>query len=285
MMAVPELFTVAGALTREQRSAIEDGYPGGSAGQILHQMHRIGGHAGDVAAFLAGRPDLAADPAAPYAVLALIHVGQLDEASVTELLDRARLTSLRVSVADIRAGRLPGGAAGVLWTDIGFTECRPHLTDPAWRPDNLQDPDARTGVVLAGYIRCDACADTAITYEQVRALRGAAATAGDTGQVRMCDRALLGSTTAWEQCREVIVSARLRAAEDPPPDWTGTEFTVPQGMDHEGDRAVVTGPHAQPGTWEARITEPDRSDSDCDGALIAITGASLEFALAEGGGA
>ena len=76
---------------------------------------------------------------------------------VIEMLNRRR-----VSIADVRAKRLPRDASGVYWwTGTGYTECRPHLTDPSWRPDNLQEPGEPTGIVLTGALICDACIETA----------------------------------------------------------------------------------------------------------------------------
>ena len=43
-----------------------------------------------------------------------------------------------------------------------------------------------------------------LTYEQIRALRDEAATAGDLGAVTTCDRALLGDETARETVVEWI---------------------------------------------------------------------------------
>jgi hypothetical protein len=76
--------------------------------------------------------------------------------AVIEMLNRRR-----VSVRDVMAGLLPRDASGVYWADTDYTECRPHLTDPSWRPDNLQESGERTGVVLTGPIVCNACEDDA----------------------------------------------------------------------------------------------------------------------------
>jgi hypothetical protein len=53
-----------------------------------------------------------------------------------------------------------------------------------------------------------------IRDEQVRALRDAAAGAGDLEQVKVCDRALAGSARARRECAKVITYAQMRAEED-----------------------------------------------------------------------
>jgi hypothetical protein len=76
---------------------------------------------------------------------------------VIEMLNRRR-----VSIADVLEGRLPRDLSGVYWTDTGYTECRPHLTDESWTPGDWdQDQNARLGVVLTGAIACDACTEEA----------------------------------------------------------------------------------------------------------------------------
>jgi hypothetical protein len=77
---------------------------------------------------------------------------------VIEMLNRRR-----VSIADVRTKRLPRDASGVYWTDTGYTECRPHLTDPSWTPGDWdQDFQAPIGIVLTGALVCDACTETAV---------------------------------------------------------------------------------------------------------------------------
>jgi hypothetical protein len=68
----------------------------------------------------------------------------------------AILNARRVSRADVLAGRLPADAWGVRWTDIGRTDCRPHLTGSMVR---LADGelDAPVGFVLTGPLVCDIC--------------------------------------------------------------------------------------------------------------------------------
>jgi hypothetical protein len=66
------------------------------------------------------------------------------------------LNARRVSRNDVLAGRLPADAWGVRWTDIGRTDCRPHLTGPVyWLADG--DADAPVGFVLTGPLVCDIC--------------------------------------------------------------------------------------------------------------------------------
>lgn len=45
------------------------------------------------------------------------------------------------------------------------------------------------------------------TTEQITALRFEAATAGDLAMVRICDRAIAGSSRALRECRRVIAAA------------------------------------------------------------------------------
>lgn len=45
------------------------------------------------------------------------------------------------------------------------------------------------------------------TAAQLHALRAEAAIAGDTVQVRICDRALQGSVRALRECRRVLTTA------------------------------------------------------------------------------
>jgi hypothetical protein len=66
------------------------------------------------------------------------------------------LNERRVSRADVLAGRLPADAWGVRWTDIGRTDCRPHLTGPTyWLADG--EADAPVGFILTGPLVCDIC--------------------------------------------------------------------------------------------------------------------------------
>ena len=57
-----------------------------------------------------------------------------------------------------------------------------------------------------------------VTADDIRALRDAAGSAGDLEMVKICDRALgdnpRGIHRAWAQCQQVILDARMRAAED-----------------------------------------------------------------------
>jgi hypothetical protein len=68
----------------------------------------------------------------------------------------AVLNARRVTRADVLAGRLPADAWGVRWTDIGRTDCRPHLIGSMVR---LADGelDAPVGFVLTGPLVCDIC--------------------------------------------------------------------------------------------------------------------------------
>lgn len=54
---------------------------------------------------------------------------------------------MMISPAEVAAGKLPAGAAGVHWTDTNWTECAATLRDPGWVPGPLQEPGERTGKV------------------------------------------------------------------------------------------------------------------------------------------
>ena len=51
-----------------------------------------------------------------------------------------------------------------------------------------------------------------VTMADIRALRSEAASAGDTKQVKLCDRALRGKYAALEACCRVIRDARAQHA-------------------------------------------------------------------------
>ncbi len=58
----------------------------------------------------------------------------------------------------------------------------------------------------------------------------------------------------------------------------GTEFTIPQGMDYEGERAVVVArvQDGGPPRWEAHVLMPGTAH---DGQVVVISDGFLERAL------
>lgn len=71
------------------------------------------------------------------------------------------MTPQTVSVADLVAGRVPDGLAGVRWPD-GTVECRFNVTaaDYAIRLRAAGQPDLGAGVVLTDpATECDRCAE------------------------------------------------------------------------------------------------------------------------------
>jgi hypothetical protein len=92
-----DLAAVVAALTAVERKLIEVATPlrwpplrGLTAGEILAELRRQGRYAAELAE-LGGYPDLAADPAAPWAALALLRTRPVVPAgSVRELLARVR---------------------------------------------------------------------------------------------------------------------------------------------------------------------------------------------------
>ena len=74
----------------------------------------------------------------------------------------------------------------------------------AWHDGDLND----------GFpVYVDGGPDPVVTDDSIRALHAEAGTAGDSGQVALCDRALDGDASARAECVRVIREARCREAE------------------------------------------------------------------------
>jgi hypothetical protein len=118
-LAERDLDAVVAALTADQRRLIELGTPllwpplrGLGAAEILAELRRQGRYAAELAG-LAGFPDLAADPAAPWAALALLRTRPVVPArSVRELLGQVRGSAPGDGLGGL--GRPGGGDDGVV---------------------------------------------------------------------------------------------------------------------------------------------------------------------------